>query len=141
MNRYVVGFAFSENRRGVLLILKDHPDWQRGCLNGIGGKIKDKEKPSQAMIRECFEETGLELNWIHRGMMYGEKNDKTEFECHVFYAFDDMIFKFQQKESEKLGVYFINHLYMEKTVENVKFLIQFGLCEDKCEFMIMEYGL
>ena len=140
MNKYVVGFAFSENLRAVLLIQKNHPDWQKGFLNGIGGKIEPKEKPLDAMHRECQEETGLGLVWIHRGVMCGTNNDGSEFECHIFYAYSDKIFKFQQKETEKLGIYFINHLHMEKTIANVKALIQFGLCSDHCNFITMEYG-
>lgn len=59
--------------QNFLLIRKTHPEWQKGKLNGIGGKIEKKEKltsngivdhwlletPFEAMIREFHEETGI----------------------------------------------------------------------------------
>ena len=44
----------------VALVLKDHPDWQAGKLNAIGGKISNAETPTNAMVREFAEETGSE---------------------------------------------------------------------------------
>src|ERR1043165_6200615 len=40
---YVVGYAFSPDKKDIALIRKEHPDWQRGILNGIGGKIESFE--------------------------------------------------------------------------------------------------
>lgn len=49
---YVAGFMFNEDRTRVALIEKQKPDWQRGKLNGIGGKIEDDESPVEAMTSE-----------------------------------------------------------------------------------------
>jgi len=46
----------------VLLAIKDKPEWQRGKLNLVGGKIEPGESPSQAAIREVKEETGLDVD-------------------------------------------------------------------------------
>lgn len=60
---YVDGFYFSHDLKFVLLIRKAKPEWQRGKLNGIGGKIDyidgRLESPNLAMIREFYEETGI----------------------------------------------------------------------------------
>jgi len=50
----VVGFCFTLNQQLVVLILKNKPEWQRGKLNGVGGKIKidTDESPLDAMVRE-----------------------------------------------------------------------------------------
>ncbi len=56
---YVVGLIFTPDYEQVLLIRKNHPDWQTGRLNGIGGKVKDKESFTAAMFREFKEETLL----------------------------------------------------------------------------------
>jgi hypothetical protein len=38
----VAGFLFRNNDTEVALIRKNKPDWQKGKLNGIGGKEKRK---------------------------------------------------------------------------------------------------
>jgi 8-oxo-dGTP diphosphatase len=58
--QYVLGFAFSENREHLVLIEKQTPEWQKGKLNGVGGKIDPEDQsPDAAMIREFMEETGV----------------------------------------------------------------------------------
>jgi 8-oxo-dGTP diphosphatase len=59
MNQYVLGFAFDHRFRNVLLINKVLPDWQRGKLNGVGGKIQITETAFEAMTREFHEEVGI----------------------------------------------------------------------------------
>lgn len=59
---------FSVDLNTVILIEKTKPDWQRGKLNGVGGKIEDGETPVEAMVREFEEEAGLKTwpeNWRH----------------------------------------------------------------------------
>lgn len=57
---YVVGFLFHRSiGYEVALIEKTKPEWQRGRLNGIGGKIELGETPQAAMEREFREETGV----------------------------------------------------------------------------------
>lgn len=43
----------------VLLIEKKRPDWQKGRLNLVGGKIESGETPEQAAERELYEEAGM----------------------------------------------------------------------------------
>src|SRR5690606_7863558 len=55
----------------VCLIRKQKPDWQKGLLNGVGGKIEDSDGSTaitrwdviqqRAMAREFFEETGVSV--------------------------------------------------------------------------------
>jgi len=54
------------NEEEVVLIHKTHPDWQKDKWNGIGGRIRENERPSSAMRREWIEETGDRRihNWI-----------------------------------------------------------------------------
>jgi 8-oxo-dGTP diphosphatase len=59
MKEYVVGFIFNEDVDEVLLIRKTHPEWQKGLLNGVGGKVEDGETPLVAMHREWEEEVGI----------------------------------------------------------------------------------
>lgn len=56
---YVCGFMFSPTLTQVVLIEKKKPSWQKGLLNGVGGKVEPREEPSYAMAREFKEETGV----------------------------------------------------------------------------------
>jgi 8-oxo-dGTP diphosphatase len=58
---YVVGFLFNDWKQTVVLIEKQKPDWQKGRLNGVGGKIEPGETPFEAMTREFEEETGVRV--------------------------------------------------------------------------------
>lgn len=85
MTSYVLGFAFSEDDRSVLLILKNRPAFQAGKWNGVGGKIEASETAHQAMVREFREETGLDwspASWEEVGK-FGEKG---VFSVSVFAA-------------------------------------------------------
>lgn len=59
---YVVGFLFTTDMNKVLLIEKKRPDWQRGKLNGIGGKVETSEDFQTALAREFAEETTLRFD-------------------------------------------------------------------------------
>lgn len=64
----VVGFAFSDDLRTVLLIRKRRPASQAGKLNGVGGKVEAGESFVDAMVREFREEAGLDTgptDWTH----------------------------------------------------------------------------
>jgi 8-oxo-dGTP diphosphatase len=139
IEKYVVGFAYTENGQ-VLLARKKRPDWQAGCLNGIGGKVEAGETPIQAMERECTEETGLDLTWHHRGVMNGINNDACCFECHIFYTSkDDSVKNFQQIEDESLALYSFDEMMKHKIVNNLMYLVPLGLCSDNVSFVSLNY--
>jgi 8-oxo-dGTP diphosphatase len=65
----VLGFVFCYGSEEMLLIKKTHPDWQRGKLNAIGGRIEPGEIPVETMVREFLEEAGVtttsaDWNWF-----------------------------------------------------------------------------
>lgn len=79
---YVDGFLFSLDKQKVVLIRKNHPDWMKGKLNAVGGKIEPGEEPRMAMIREFKEETGVEiLGWNHYLVLGG-----SGFKVHCYWA-------------------------------------------------------
>lgn len=83
---YVVGFLFSPHRKLVVLIKKNKPDWQKGKLNGVGGKVEDNELPHLAMSREFKEETGLLIpEW--RRVVIAANDDVI---VHFFRSFDNV---------------------------------------------------
>lgn len=94
----VVGFLRSCETDNIVCIRKKKPDWQRGKLNGVGGKCEygnqkytQWEEPIDAMKREWREEIGFDapVEWKHFAMQRG-----TDYEVFYFKAemltFDDM---------------------------------------------------
>ncbi|MCB7129017.1 MAG: NUDIX hydrolase [Candidatus Brocadiales bacterium] len=59
--KYVCGFLFDKDNKSIVLIRKNHPPWQNGYMNGVGGWIKAEEEPVDAMQREFNEEAGMRL--------------------------------------------------------------------------------
>jgi 8-oxo-dGTP diphosphatase len=60
---YVAGFAFDDVLQRVVLIEKTKPDWQKGKLNGVGGKVEGSDTSlAYAMEREFQEETSVKVD-------------------------------------------------------------------------------
>lgn len=63
---YTVGFCFTHDLAEVCLIEKCKPEWQKGLLNGVGGRIENNETIIDCMEREFEEEAGLRIRgWKH----------------------------------------------------------------------------
>lgn len=88
MQRYVLGFIFSRDLSKVYLIRKNHPEWQAGKLNGVGGKINPGESGMEAMGREAMEESGYTGLWTYYGYMAGDpdKWGRMSWEVKLFYS-------------------------------------------------------
>src|ERR1035437_11069943 len=121
MKQYVAGFLFDREGVEVALIEKQRPEWQRGSLNGIGGKIDRKteghtcydiscdqgnfdpctcpwETPAEAMRREFREETGIDIDrWKEYVVLSGPK-----FQVHFFHAYGDEINEIETTTDEKV---------------------------------------
>lgn len=84
---WVVGFLIDDTREHVILVRKNRPEWQRGKLNGVGGKIEPAEFKHSAMVREFREETGvLVAEWHHFASLRWE-----EGLVHFFRAFRPLV--------------------------------------------------
>jgi 8-oxo-dGTP diphosphatase len=125
---YVLGFAINIDRTTVLLIEKSKPDWQKGKLNGIGGKIEPRETPLAAMVREYEEETGItttETDWSEFCIMHGPG-----WRCHCFKAFTDEIFWAQKLTDEMPIAVDLDRFDDYTMISNVPWLVQMAL--DNC---------
>lgn len=123
MNRidFCLGLAFSHGLDKVALMKKNRPAWQKGKVNGIGGKIEEDELPIDAMVREFYEETGA----VHYSFHHFAKVDfasgtmycyKTEIELSLLETTTD----------EEIEIYDVNNL-PENMVEEVSWLINLAL--------------
>jgi len=87
----VVGFMFNRHGDAVVLIEKKKPDWQKGLLNGVGGKIEVMESPIDAMVREFKEETGADTlpgMWQPFAKMEGD-----DWEVYCLCGFSNVIYQ------------------------------------------------
>lgn len=90
---YVVGFYIDETEQDVLMVLKKKgPEVVLDKLNGIGGKVIEKERGSFAMSREFEEEAGKYIkpeDWTFRGVLRSRTNDwQVKFYTHYGKTFE-----------------------------------------------------
>jgi len=87
--QYVVGFYIDEVEQDVLMVLKKRgPEVVLNKLNGIGGKVEDKESGSFAISREFEEETGKCVkpeDWIYRGVLKSQ-TDEWQVKFYIHYG-------------------------------------------------------
>jgi len=132
---YVVGFAFDKNRQRVALILKGRPEWQRGRLNGIGGKVEPGEAFIDAMVREFREESGyhtVPADWQHIHTMESDNSV-----IQVYRTDLDSLDRLQSMTDEDIytiDVEDFNTLY-KKGVPNIIWLVHYARREN------VEYGI
>ncbi|MGE0412002.1 MAG: NUDIX hydrolase [Verrucomicrobiales bacterium] len=123
---YVLGFLFSPDRQRVALIRKAKPDWQKGLLNGIGGKVEFGEDDFQAMAREFREETGYQkkIDWRNYCAMEG-----IGWEVSCFVALGDVDALATADEEEPVEVRRVEELHpgCKGTIENLPWLIALAL--------------
>ena len=129
MKKYVVGFVFDKTYEKVLLIKKNRPEWQKGKINGLGGKIEEGETSIEAMRREFLEECGLDVP-IEDWFCFCEYNIIIpESACIYFYtATVDDIHEAKSTTDEIINVCFPDML-PGNVIPNLKWLIPMASAE------------
>lgn len=128
MTSYCLGFAFTDHDNFVVLIRKNKPAWQKGLLNGVGGKVEETDgSPRYAMVREFAEETGLVTHsdlWVPFTEM---RYDGVRVHCFATRLPRENE-SFSQMTDEQVGLYSIidvrNH---PKIIPNLRWLIPMAL--------------
>lgn len=132
MKKYVLGFAFDTQREHIVLIEKQKPDWQKGKLNGVGGKIETIDDSIEAaMCREFYEETGVATevaDWTHYATMNFE-NDVMGggAAVYVFKMFSDDVLQCSTCEEEVVEVIPMANLDFRDKMHNLHLLIPLAL--------------
>jgi 8-oxo-dGTP diphosphatase len=158
LTHYVAGFLFNNGGYSVVLVRKSKPEWQKGKLNAVGGKIDSwrhdgncairtiandidtpnfnpcdcgGETPAQAMRREFKEEAGVDVEtWKEFCVLSGDG-----FVVHFFSAFDTAAYNAAHSAEEEQ----IIKTYVDKLgaacLPNVKWLIPMALSmkDDRAE--------
>jgi len=128
---YVVGFLFSVSGTFVALIEKQKPEWQKGKLNGIGGKIEEGESQRAAMRREFEEETGAYVgDWRQFAILNHSGN--TVY-CFVATQTDQEL---KTMTGEKVDWYYVKDIDQQPVIGNLKWLIPLALDPDGLRVVI-----
>jgi 8-oxo-dGTP diphosphatase len=123
--QYVVGFMFTPGRRWVTLIQKNHPEWQRGLLDGVGGKIEPGETALQAVVREFEEETGVrQEEWHHAVHLVGAAlPDRAAYSVDFFYCESDQAVNTRSVTDELVMQVDASALHRQQVVGDLRWLI------------------
>lgn len=130
IKHYTVGFLFrttAPKRVEVALILKTHPAWQMGKLNGIGGSIEKDEPAADAMRREFLEEAGADI---------------TQWECFCNIHYSDRIVRYfrhhaaadfivRSMTEERVNWYLVSDLPLLSVIPNLLWLIPMAIDHDR----------
>jgi 8-oxo-dGTP diphosphatase len=116
---FVLGFLFRSNGREVALIQKNRPEWQRGSLNGIGGRVESGETPLAAMIREFSEEAGANVSdWRNFGVL-SSPDTPMAVALYVSHAAEEIV----TKSDEPVAWYELLNLANLKVIPNLRWII------------------
>jgi 8-oxo-dGTP diphosphatase len=118
---------FSEDLQWVALIRKAKPEWQKGRLNGIGGKIEKDESPIAAQAREFQEETGyLHTTWSPFCVMHVPMIRDMEVDTVYCFCTKGPLEKLRQNESEPLCMWRVDCL-PDDTIENLPWIVALAI--------------
>lgn len=145
--RYVLGFLFNIDYSQVALIEKLKPKWQKGKINGIGGKIERGETSLNAMIREFKEETGFDFkDWKYFASLYDGENFEVFIFCgHTTKILSNCISHIEEEKPFVCSMDWFNQC--NDLIPNLKYLVPMAINKlqgvDKAHhFMIKEeYGI
>ena len=125
MTYYVTGFMYSTDKKRVVLIGKINPEWQRGHLNGVGGKIEQDETPEMAMSREFEEETGV-VTAPEAWKVFAVINGGEQYKVYFLYTLSNDLVNVKTVEEEKVGIYAVDDL-PRNVLHNLRWLIPMSL--------------
>ena len=124
--QYVCGFCFDYSREKVVLIKKNRPEWQKGKLNGVGGKIEAGETIHDAMQREFLEETGVDV-WAWNLFCTYNGRDGVVYFMKAFSAGAEHVTSVTDEVVNLYDIRFLNNTDPKwaenETIPNLKWLI------------------
>lgn len=135
--RYVAGLYFWKSQ--VLLIRKEKPAFMKGKLNGIGGKMEDRESPLSSMIREFEEETGLHVfDWKHFATLQGRNFEVEWFKSEADYMLPRPVSL--DPEIEKTEWINIHDVQYTDRMNNLSWLVQMAHADrgDNFPYLVKE---
>jgi 8-oxo-dGTP diphosphatase len=130
MMNYVLGFMFRKNNTEVALIEKLKPEWQKGKLNGIGGKLEKDEDMYRAIEREFKEETGAIVTTWKRFCTIGDSKNNWNVECFTTNDKENGDIEIKSVELEQVEWHKVEEINKINIIPNLKWLIPLALDKD-----------
>lgn len=88
MYKYTICFIKKGDK---ILLLNRNKKPTMGMWNGVGGKIENNETPYEGIIRETFEETGIELQSVmYKGNVIFKEKDEPQNSEGMFVSLADL---------------------------------------------------
>ena len=126
---FVAGFMFTADKRKVALVTKNRPEWQKGFLNGIGGKVEAFDANNAAAIcREFEEEAGVKTT-PEEWQQFAKLEVVGLGYVNFFRAFSDKAQNIHACTDEEVGLYDAENL-PENLISNLRWLIPMSLDEN-----------
>ena len=124
---YTVGLLFSEDKKKIVLMLKNRPSFHAGLYNAPGGKVEAGEAPIQNVVREIYEETGIVTDWKdwEEVLVYPGREESGFKAIYVYKTVVD-VNKAYTKEDQPVEVFDVNNL-PENRVKNLSWMIDAAL--------------
>lgn len=120
---YVVCLLFSEDLSQVCLIEKQRPDWQKGLLNGPGGKIEPGETILEAATREFKEETGVCIaSWVQLCMKKAHNNSYV-VNFLIAVGSPSELQLIRTTTDEQVGMRTVKHIDYSKVVSSIEWVL------------------
>ena len=137
--KYVVGLLLAEypayGDPVTVLVRKNRPEWQKGLLNGIGGKIEPGESSLDAMRREFLEETSLDIqDWTCFSQVQGEG-----YVLDFYFAMTDYVNLQSAKTTtdEKIEHYWVDKIPDDQMVPQLKDMMNLAMTLAWADLRIM----
>jgi 8-oxo-dGTP diphosphatase len=125
MKKYSLGFIFNASLNKVLLMHRIKPEWQKGKINGIGGKVEEHESALSSMVRETQEETALTIK--ENEWQYIANLSSPEFFTEVFACiYPGNIADAKSLEEQKIEWFSLDKL-PSNMINNLRWLIPLSL--------------